>query len=112
MVKAAGCIISEMEVQHIKQFLQGVAVIHNDIKQPVFSALYGVHFLTAAVLYTTVAINQPNITVVHLLWTLHWLKHYPTVQDGAVRWKCDVKTYKKYVWYTLCSLLLSLDSVS
>jgi hypothetical protein len=100
-----------MEQQHIKQFLKGVNIFHKNIRQDVFSALYGVHFMTAAILYTLIVEQVPELKVVHMLWFLHWIRHYPTIQDAAVRWQCDTKTFRKYTWIVLAALFLSLDSV-
>ncbi len=47
----------------------------------------------------------------HLLWTLYYLKNYPTLDTAAERWNVDRDTYGKWVWRVLSMLYLHLDEV-
>ena len=36
-----------------------------------------------------------------LLITLHFLRHYPTVDAGSILWGVSPHTYRRYIWGTL-----------
>jgi len=51
---------------------------------------------------------QPN----HLLWTLYFLKQYPTCELAANHWNCDVKTFRLYIWRVISILFNYLEVIS
>ncbi len=44
---------------------------------------------------------EDNIEVLHLIWTLHFLRHYPTEYEAEYEWDVDFKTWRKYVFETI-----------
>ena len=93
-------------------FLSVVFVKHQAVSLQKFRALYGVHFLTAAIIWIMAASVDSDITPEHILMFLEWLKEYPIEDIGAYHWKCDVKTYRKYLYKVLVALFITLDTVS
>jgi len=96
---------------YILYFLNTIMSTHARINLRTFRELYGIHFYTAAIFYMYTVIYDHTITPFHILWFLHWCKQYPTMDVGCVYWKCDVKTYRKYLFKVLLAGFVSLHTV-
>jgi hypothetical protein len=59
-----------------------------------FHSVFGCSPLTACVLWQMLLDYAIPFKEVHLLWTLYWLKHYPTEDAACLQWNCDPKTQK------------------
>jgi hypothetical protein len=96
---------------YIQFFFQLILPTHRNANLRTFRELYGVHFYTAAIIYMYAVIYDPIITPFHILWFLHWIKQYPQMDVGAFYWKCDVKTYRKYLLKVLFAVFLAVHTV-
>lgn len=93
-------------------FINYIKRTYSNITLRTFRSLYGIHIFTAAILYMYAVSANNDIEAPHILWFLHWIKTYNTVDVNASYWKCDPKTFRKYVYQALLALFGSLDSVS
>ena len=48
----------------------------------------------------------------HLFWSLHWLKTYPTDSNWVCFWGVSINTLKKYAFALIDELFEHLNSVS
>ena len=55
---------------------------------------------------------DPHWRPCHLLWTLNYLKVYPTFDAMSVQVGCNHITVKKWILYTVNELLSNLEMVS
>jgi len=97
-----------MEIlKHIFE-LHGENITHRQVH-----SLYGVSMYTLIILWEILQkIEIPySILPFHLLWTLNFLKNYPTCDNGASHYNCDVKTYRLYIWRTIFMLYLYFQTV-
>jgi hypothetical protein len=76
-----------------------------------FRSTFGVSTLTTFYLFIFLQKYIQEIQPEHLFWTLHFLKSYPTNQEASMRWNCDPKTYRKWVWKVLSILFVTLNKV-
>lgn len=65
-----------------------------------FRALFGVSPACAGAVWGMLQgrIMQGALPL-HLLWGLHFLKHYSLEAVNALVWRCDEKTHRKWSWY-------------
>lgn len=74
-----------------------------------FRATFGVSLSVATAIWELVLASyftfELKISPMHLLWTLYFLKVYPTADVAAGRCVCDEKTFRKYVNYMLLVVL-------
>ena len=54
---------------------------------------------------------QPDIMPEHLLWTLHYMKHYATEEHTAVLFGTTTKTFRKYFWAVVHFLTILCDDL-
>lgn len=79
-------------------------------------SLFGVQKKTIYILYWTIVLSKHyteeyKLCAKHVLWTLFWLKNYPTWSVLATTVKADEKTASKFVWRTIAALWSVLDTV-
>jgi len=79
-----------------------------------FMSIFGISVQTILVLW--LCLNRMELPFhlkpIHLLWTLNFLKQYSTMDQASPIWKCDIKTFRLYVWRVVVSLFVYLDTVS
>ena len=79
-----------------------------------FRGLCGCSIYTAVVLWKglqEIRVEEFTLTPIHLLWTLYFLKTYPTVEVATVMWQCDSKTFRLWIWRVIALLYLKFDTV-
>lgn len=78
-----------------------------------FIAHFGMTPLIVVVLWTLLLSSGDLLvfTPLQLLWTLHFLKCYQTVDVSAAFCKIDCKTWSKWVWIVIFALYQQLDLV-
>ena len=76
-----------------------------------FLLLFGISVRFCEALLFLAASSGFALEAVHLLWTLFFLKIYPTEDVASSIWLCDHKTYEKHVLHTLLTLLEVLNTV-
>ena len=76
-----------------------------------FAAAFGVS--VQVVVLIVQSLQTANITpkLIHILWTLHFLKTYPTEILGSAAWNVDSKTWTKYVRQTIEDMNIGLPDV-
>jgi hypothetical protein len=47
----------------------------------------------------------------HLIWTLYWLKNYPTIDVASIVCGVDQKTFEYWIWHTIFVLVARLNEV-
>jgi len=81
-----------------------------------FRSIFGVSVETVVFLWHCILHVEDDIGIhlapIHLLWTLHFLKTYPTTPNGAYFWRVDAKTYRHHIWKFILVLLCYLDTIS
>ena len=92
-------------------FIEFILIYHGNITLDNFIALYGVHINTASILFHFAHEINDKIKPLHVLYFLDWIRHYNTQKRITQWWKCDAKTFHKWVIEVLFSLFVSLDSV-
>jgi hypothetical protein len=78
-----------------------------------FREFFGVSAFVALTLYTMLVeynFLPPGGEIIHLLWTLFFLKKYPTegvssAAAGGSRGKVDPKTFRKWVWLFVSAIV-------
>ena len=73
-----------------------------------FAAAFGVPIHKIPVVFYLLKGSYTKAKVIHLLWTLHFLKTYPTEILGSAAWRTDTKTWAKYIRQTIEQLLVVL----
>jgi len=101
-----------MNVTTTIHYLSFITQHHGNISSRVFHSLYGVHFLTAAVLWTCASTKDPTLQPIHILWFLYWIKSYSNIDVGSDHWQCDAKTFRKYLYKVILALFCGLDTIS
>jgi hypothetical protein len=73
-----------------------------------FNAAFGVPIDCIPKIFELLYANDANSQLSHLLWTLHFLKTYPTEIIGSAAWGTDTKTWNKHIKNTIEQLLIVL----
>ena len=84
------------------------------VNQRQIRAIYGISFETMIILWQFLKKTDVffKIKPIYLLWTLYFLKNYPTCDIAANHFKVDAKTFQLYVWRILFLLYIYFDTVS
>lgn len=64
-------------------------------------AHFGVSIDTLLTIWAYIKHNDIGCRPTHLLWTLHFLKIYPTELVGASLWRIDKETWSKWIKCTI-----------
>ena len=80
-----------------------------------FSSFFGTTLSVTYLLWCKLMMDiplceRPNVIIIHLLWTLMFLKTYQTTSVLAIKCKVDEKTYRKYVWLVI-KMVGAIDDV-
>ena len=78
------------------------------LSSPEFKNLLGISKESFLDVYNEI---DTEIDLRHLIWTLHFLRHYPTEYEAAFYWQVDFKTWRKYVFSTAIKLAQNLHEV-
>jgi hypothetical protein len=78
-----------------------------------FAAHFGVCKQTVLILWLHLqTLELPwTLQMKHLLWSLHFLKVYTSVDVSASFWNVDPKTYSLWVWRVLLLIATTLNTV-
>lgn len=67
-----------------------------------FKSFIGVSTNSCAHIWNKLKHEQTrSLKPVHLLWALSFLKLYNVENVGCLLWKCDRKTYRKWIWIVI-----------
>jgi hypothetical protein len=84
----------------------------NNISELHFQRLFGVNENSCTFLWDLIyPKSKKNIKPKHLLWTLFFLRVYPTQVEQEAIIGCDHKTFNLYVWNIIDLLYLNLEMV-
>lgn len=80
-----------------------------------FSSFFGTTLSVTYLLWCKLMMDiplceRPGVIIIHLLWTLMFLKTYQTTSVLAIKCKVDEKTYRKYVWLVI-KMVGAIDDV-
>lgn len=75
------------------------------------TAVFGTPMRDVVTIWTILFNQHPQAQLQHLLWSLYFLKTYPTEVVGSAAWGIDTKTFLKHVRNTVCLLNISLPDV-
>jgi hypothetical protein len=93
-------------------FLQYIYFTFGDMDVDKFVSLFGIHPITASILFVYAATLNSIIQPLWILQFLWWIKHYPTAPAASFLWHCDPKTWRKHIYHILVTLFFSLNTVS
>ena len=100
------------DINSFLYFFQSIYSHLNDISLRKFRSLTGVHFYTAAILYIYASSYDITISPIYIMWFLYWIKVYASEDACCLMWKCDNKTFCKYIHKVIIALFISLDTIS
>ena len=84
----------------VSKFLSGLAPSDRKVH-----AHFGVSLDIAIMIWQLILLSEYQwdigIKATHLIWTLYFLKVYPTGDTGSARCGVDEKTFRKYVYYMI-----------
>jgi hypothetical protein len=84
---------------------------HLILNEENFRSLFGVGLQTVMFSWLILKkLDMEKINPIHLLWTLYFLKFYPTSRN-IWYFNVDRKTFKKIIWKVLAALYLYLETV-
>lgn len=77
-----------------------------------FKGFYGVSPKICEIIWNKLSDSIPiHSQPIHLLWCLHFLKHYNTEHNNSAIFRADEKSIRKWVW-CLIELLSDMEVVS
>jgi hypothetical protein len=96
-----------MKNSYVPAVIDAAVCLFGSYNQRKFRAHFGVSVEAVSYIWTMVMLYSWSmpIDVSHVLWTLYYLKCYPTNDIASGFLRCDVKTYNKYVEYVLFYVL-------
>eukprot|EP01112_Ceratiomyxa_fruticulosa_P009923 TRINITY_DN2606_c0_g2_i1.p1 TRINITY_DN2606_c0_g2~~TRINITY_DN2606_c0_g2_i1.p1 ORF type:complete len:107 (-),score=15.82 TRINITY_DN2606_c0_g2_i1:182-502(-) len=97
--------------ENIEFILQFEKDIFHTYTPRVFFSMFGVHPFTAGILYTVVRYQFPKLLPTHILWFLHWIRHYLEVDIACSLWKVSEKTYHSHILQIIATLTVYLDGI-
>jgi len=91
-----------------------VQEILNRYEERTRKTVFGLSDVTIQLIWTLLAASftDAKLKFKHLLWTLYFLRKYPTEDEGALFCHTTRKTWRKRVWEVLNLLCTKLKTVS